>query len=160
MRPEAFRKRFSKPEIRSNTSSNQYPVALGRVDGSHCLRSEDVDRSFLKGSGNVRAFGPDTLLMPHTTRQIPHRRLEPTERKVEIRRFIQALVSAEHGARKDVFLGVTKHRHTLNLRAARIRETQEFGDLIEGLASRIIPGLAKQSIVTPFGNMQQHGVAA
>ena len=83
-----------------------------------------------------------------------------SDRGLEAREGEIASLAALERAREVKSLGVAFVRQRLDLRSARIGQTQELGRLVEGLAKRIVDGRADPAIAPdPFDDLQL-GVSA
>src|SRR5690349_9995387 len=55
---------------------------------------------------------------------------------------------------------ITKRSHFVHRRPARIAETEKLGDLVEGLAGGVVPGLAEETVTETIQHFEQVGMAA
>ena len=72
----------------------------------------------------------------------------------------EAVVStAVEGAREVDGLGITVFRQARDDRATGISEAQRLGDLVKGLAHRVVERLAQDLVITPGAYVHKHGVS-
>ena len=71
-----------------------------------------------------------------------------------------AILAAQQGARQFVARGIAADRQLLQRRAAGVAQAQGFGDLVEGLAGRIVDGGADPAHIPDAAHLQDLAVPA
>lgn len=107
--------------------------------GAQRLFDQDIDHRLLKGGADLT----DGHLRPRLTllaAVVEHRRLEAAETEVEG-------LLIEPGPGEPDEIAIPPGGPAGNLRPSRVRQVEEFGDLVEGLSGRVVPGPAERGNV-------------
>ena len=96
------------------------------------------------------AEGPGGLQLAHLERQ---RRLQPAEAEIQSGRL-------QHGPREPVLAAAPASGQLRQLRPARVGQAQQLGALVEGLAGRVIEGLAEDPVAAEAGDLDQQRMPA
>ncbi len=81
-------------------------------------------------------------------RHQPHRRLQPREREIRVGPSL-------HRPREVEALGIALGRLALDRGATRIGQSEHLGDLVEGLADRVVDGAAELEVVADAAHGEQ-----
>ncbi len=140
------------PRVRHDAAAQQdgLHATLGRR--RHRLRDLHVDDRLLEGGREVG--GVDLPACGALVLHVPDDRgLQPREREVQV-------PGRRHRARERDRPGIAGPREGVERRPAREPEAEEPRDLVEGLARRIVHGLAEELVAVPRRHVHEHRVPA
>ena len=108
----------------------------------------------------VRELLGDCRHRVHVAKRRAEDQIEALARQAAIDLFGLRAFAAQQGAGQVEARTVAGLRQPLQRRAARVAETQGLGDLVEGLARRIVDGRAEPGHIADAAHFQQLAVAA